>query len=87
MNSNTARKKRKPETERTLGWRTKDGGLIQVNNMENSHLLNSISMLRRKIMLTKLQTGVTSLSILSLRYLEAEANDRGLKHDLENQPF
>ena len=24
---------------------------------------------------------------LSLRYLEAEANDRGLKHDLETQPF
>lgn len=87
MKANTARKKRKPEIERTLGWLTKEGDLIQINNMEDSHLLNSISLLRRKIMLTKLQTGVTSLSILSLRYLEAEANDRGLKHDLEPQPF
>ena len=61
--------------------------MVQVNNMDNGHLLNSINMLRRKIMLTKLQTGVTSMSVLTLRYLEDEANDRGLKHDHEDQPF
>ena len=66
---------------------TKAEGMVPINLMSDNHLLNSISLLRRKIMLTKLQTGVTSLSTLSLRYLEAEANDRGLKHDLKNQPF
>ena len=37
-------------------------------------------MLRRTIMMAKLQSGQTSLSLLSLRYMEDEANDRGLNH-------
>lgn len=60
---------------------TKDGEHIQVCNMGNRHLLNTINLLRRKIVLAKLQTGVTSLSFLSLRYLEEEAESRGLKHE------
>lgn len=72
--------------KRTLGWMTKDGEHIQVCNMSNGHLLNSIALLRRKIMLAKLQTGVTSLSFLSLRYLKEEAESRGLKHETSD-PF
>lgn len=60
---------------------TKNGEHIQVCNMNDGHLLNIIALLRRKIMLAKLQTGVTSLSFLSLRYLEEEAESRGLKHE------
>lgn len=60
---------------------TKDGDMKQVCDMSDGHRLNSIALLRRKIMLTKLQTGTTSLSILSLRYLEDEAKTRGLSYD------
>lgn len=67
--------------KRTLGWMTKDGEHIQVCNMSNGHLLNTINLLRRKIVLAKLQTGVTSLSFLSLRYLEEEAKSRGLEYE------
>lgn len=67
--------------KRTLGWMTKDGEHIQVCNMGNRHLLNTIALLRRKIVLAKFQTGVTNLSFLSLRYLEEEAESRGLKHE------
>lgn len=49
--------------------------------MSDAHLLNSINMLRRNIMAAKLQSGQTSLSLLSLRYMEEEANDRGLNHE------
>jgi hypothetical protein len=47
----------------------------------DNNLLNSINLLRRNIMMTKLQSGQTSLSLLSLRYMEDEANDRGLNHE------
>ena len=49
--------------------------------MTDSHLLNAIKALRRNIMMAKLQSGQTSLSLLSLRYMEDEANDRGLNHE------
>ena len=49
--------------------------------MTDSHLLNAIKALRRNIMTAKLQSGFTSLSLLSLRYMEDEANDRGLDHE------
>ncbi len=49
--------------------------------MTDSHLLNAIKTLRRNIMTAKLQSGQTSLSLLSLRYMEDEANDRGLNHE------
>ncbi len=60
---------------------TKAGEMLPVNLMPDNHLLNSINMLRRNIMMTKLQSGQTSLSLLSLRYMEDEANDRGLNHE------
>ena len=56
-------------------------GMVPINMMSDKHLLNSINLLRRNIMLTKLQTGQTSLRLLSLRYMEDEANDRGLNHE------
>lgn len=54
---------------------------MPVNLMSDNHLLNSINVLRRNIMMTKLKSGQTSLSLLSLRYMEDEANDRGLNHE------
>lgn len=54
--------------------------MVPINMMSDNHLLNSINLLRRNIMMAKLQTGQTSLSLLSLRYMEDEANDRGLNH-------
>ncbi len=56
-------------------------GMVPINMMSDNHLLNSINLLRRNIMMTKLQSGQTSLSLLSLRYMEDEANDRGLNHE------
>lgn len=70
----------------TLGWMTKDGELKRVCDMDDNHLLNSIALLRRKIAFTKLQTGVTSLSVLSLQYLEKEAEHRGPNHETSD-PF
>lgn len=49
--------------------------------MSDDHLLHSINLLRRNILMAKLQYGQISLSLLSLRYLEDEANDRGLNHE------
>lgn len=54
--------------------------------MSDSHLKNAIDHLRRNIIMAKLQYGQTSLSLLSLRYLEDEANDRGLIHET-SEPF
>ncbi len=68
-------------SDRSLGWMTKSEGMININLMSDNHLLNSIALLRRNIMMTKLQTGQTSLSLLTLRYMEDEANDRGLNHE------
>ena len=56
-------------------------GVVPINMMSDNHLLNSINLLRRNIIMTKLQSGQTSLSLLSLRYMEDEANDRGLNHE------
>ena len=55
--------------------------MVPINMMSDNHLLNSINLLRRNIMVTKLQSSQTSLSLLSLRYMEDEANDRGLNHE------
>ena len=55
--------------------------MVPIDMMSDNHLLNSINLLRRNIMMTKLQSGQTSLSLLSLRYMEDEANDRGLNHE------
>ena len=55
--------------------------MVPINMMSDNHLLNSINLLRRNITMAKLQHGQTSLSLLSLRYLEDEANDRGLNHE------
>ena len=49
--------------------------------MEDRHLVNCINLLRRKIAGAKLVFGKTSLSLLILQYLEAEANERGLDHE------
>ena len=65
---------------------TKTEGMVNINLMSDNHLLDSINMLRRNIMMMKLQTGQTSLSLLSLRYMEDEANDRGLNHETSD-PF
>ena len=54
--------------------------------MSDSHLENAIDHLRRNIVMAKLQYGQTSLSLLALRYLEDEANDRGLNHE-NSDPF
>ena len=68
-------------SDRSLGWMTKTEGMVPINMMSDSHLLNSINLLRRNIMTMKLQSGQTSLSLLPLRYMEDEANDRGLNHE------
>ena len=60
---------------------TKAEGMVPINTMSDNHLLDSINLLRRNIMMAKLQSGQTSLSLLSLRYMEDEANDRGLNHE------
>lgn len=67
-------------SDRDLAWATKEGELIAVNEMEDQHLVNCINLLRRKITGAKLVFGKTSLSLLTLQYLEAEANKRGLDH-------
>ena len=59
----------------------KSEGMVSVNLMSDNHLLDSIALLRRKIVMTKMRTGQTSLRLLSLRYMEDEANDRGLNHE------
>ena len=71
----------RPASDRNLGWMAKAGEMMPVNLMSDNHLLNSINMLRRNIMTAKLRSGQTSLSLLSLRYMEDEANDRGLNHE------
>lgn len=68
-------------SDRSLGWMTKTEGMVPVNMMSDSHLKNAIEHLRRNIVMAKLQHGQTSLSLLSLRYMEDEANDRGLNHE------
>lgn len=68
-------------SDRSLGWLTKDERMVPINMMSDNHLLDSINLLRRNIIMTKLQSGQTSLSLLSLRYMEDEANDRGLNHE------
>lgn len=68
-------------SDRDLAWATKDGELIAINEMEDQHLVNCINLLRRKIAGAKLVFGKTSLSLLTLQYLEAEANERGLDHE------
>lgn len=73
-------------SDRGLAWATKDRGFVCVNMMSDSHLKNAIDHLRRNIIMAKLQYGQTSLSLLSLRYLEDEANDRGLIHET-SEPF
>lgn len=60
--------------------------MVPINMMTDSHLLNAIKALRRNIMMAKLQSGQASLSLLSLRYMEDEANDRGLNHETSD-PF
>ena len=60
---------------------TKTEGMVPINLMSDHHLLNSINLLRRNIMAAKLQSGQTSVSVLPLRYMEEEANDRGLNHE------
>lgn len=66
------------KTDRTLGWATKDGEIVQVCSMDDRHLLNCIALSRRRIAGAKLATGVTSLSYLAYQYLVAEAKDRGI---------
>lgn len=68
-------------SDRTLAWATTKGELIAVNEMEDQHLINCINLLRRKIAGAKLVFGKTSLSLLTLQYLEAEADERGLDHE------
>lgn len=68
-------------SDRYLAWATVDGNMISVNEMSDQHLLNCIKLLRRRIAGTKLVTGKTSCSLLTLRYLEDEANERGLRHE------
>ena len=60
--------------------------MVNINLMSDNHLLDSIALLRRNIIMTRLQTGQTSLSLLSLRYMEDEANDHGLNHET-SEPF
>ena len=89
MSSNTEERTPPPgrtASDRSLGWVTKSEGMVNINLMSDNHLLDSINMLRRNIMMMKLQTGQTSLSLLSLRYMEDEANDRGLNHETSD-PF
>ena len=71
----------RPASDRSLGWMTKTKGMVPVNLMSDTYLLSSINILRRNIVAAKLQSGQTSLSLLSLRYMEEEANDRGLNHE------
>ena len=71
----------KTASDRSLGWMTESEGTVNINLMSDNHLLNSIALLRRDVVMTKLLTGQTSLSLLSLRYMEDEANDRGLNHE------
>lgn len=68
-------------SDRYLAWATVDGNMISVNEMSDQHLLNCIKLLRRRIAGAKLVTGKTSCSLLTLRYLEDEANERGLRHE------
>lgn len=67
-------------SDRDLAWATSNRELISVNEMEDQHLISCINLLRRRIAGTKLAFGKTSLSLLTLQYLEAEANERGLDH-------
>ena len=73
-------------SDRNLSWMTKAEGMVAVNMMSDNHLKNAIDHLRRNIVMAKLQHGQTSLSLLSLRYLEGEATDRGLNHET-SEPF
>lgn len=66
-------------SDRHLGWKTKDGDMFPINTMSDGHLLNAIGLLNSQIMQAKLVSGVTSTSILTLRYMEDEADDRGLQ--------
>ena len=68
-------------SDRYLAWATVDGVMISVNEMSDQHLLNCINLLRRRIAGAKLATGKTSCSLLTLRYLEDEANERGIQHE------
>ena len=68
-------------TDRDLAWVTANQELISVNEMEDQYLINCINRLRRRIAGAKLVFGKTSLSLLTLQYLEAEANERGLDHE------
>ena len=63
---------------RTLGWATRDGTLVSVCDMSDTHLLATIQLITHRIMAAKMVSGITSVSILALEYMNAEAKDRGL---------
>ena len=66
-------------SDRALGWVGKDGTFTPVCDMTDEHLINATDYIRRKIMSAKLATGITSLSMLTLQYLEQETKWRGLE--------
>lgn len=71
----------RPKTDRTLGWATAAGEMVRVCDLDDEHLMNCISLSRRRIMSAKLVTGTTSLSYLAYRYLVEEAKERGIYPD------
>ena len=76
------------KTNRTLGWTSADGQIFRVCDLQDHHLLTCITLSRRRIMGTKLTTGVTSLSFLAYQYLVEEAKERGIyPDDIDNSSF
>ena len=85
-NSGTPNPRSGHRTDRTLAWATADGELIPVNEMSDMHLINCINLQIRRIMQAKLATGHTSLSALTLQYLQDEARDRKIGHLYQSVP-
>lgn len=68
-------------SKRTLSWRTQNGDLERVCDMPDERLLEVHARLRLAIIKHKLTTGHTSLSQLTLDYLEEEIAERGIVHE------
>jgi len=61
-------------------WTTKDGRVIKILDMDNSHLINSIRLLRRTVKGMRLRHELASFS--ALNFVQGEMAELAIEHSL-----